>query len=195
MLYFIETVIRVSTDGTDPNIQNQDNLQIQQNTEERPFDRMIDTNGGQPPINSNVSNSNSNGKVHKNQSADEDEQNLITSPVYQQTTENMNEKRKSVSTALRGSVASLHSFEKVRGVNCRTVLWYVTFVGFMVNYMLRINMNIAIVEMVARKPTTTNHHTSECMIDATLNSTAVNERDVSFVSLHLLSMFYHSMTK
>ncbi|KAI8123658.1 hypothetical protein FF38_12474 [Lucilia cuprina] len=34
------------------------------------------------------------------------------------------------------------------GVQARTVLWYLTFVGFAVNYMIRINLNITIVEMV-----------------------------------------------
>ncbi|XP_053685969.1 sialin [Sabethes cyaneus] len=33
-------------------------------------------------------------------------------------------------------------------VNARTVLWYLVFVGFAVNYMIRINMNITIVSMV-----------------------------------------------
>ncbi|EDW01400.1 sialin [Drosophila grimshawi] len=34
-------------------------------------------------------------------------------------------------------------------VEARTVLWYMTFVGFIVNYMLRINLNITIVDMIA----------------------------------------------
>lgn len=33
-------------------------------------------------------------------------------------------------------------------VYARTVLWYLVFVGFAVNYMIRINMNITIVTMV-----------------------------------------------
>lgn len=31
------------------------------------------------------------------------------------------------------------------------MLWYMTFMGFIVNYMIRINLNITIVDMVAKK--------------------------------------------
>lgn len=37
-------------------------------------------------------------------------------------------------------------------VQARTVLWYLVFIGFAVNYMIRINLNITIVEMIAKKP-------------------------------------------
>lgn len=37
-------------------------------------------------------------------------------------------------------------------VEARTVLWYLVFVGFAINYMIRINLNIAIVHMVMAKP-------------------------------------------
>lgn len=137
-------MLKVSADETGQNAQNQE-----------------------PPNNSDETNTNV--TVSKHPSTDEDEQNLMSKPVYQKTTEHLNERKQ-----------SLNSFEKVRGINCRTVLYYVTFVGFMVNYMLRINMNIAIVEMVARKPTSTIHQTSECIISATINSTPVNVIDVSF---------------
>uniref|UniRef100_W8BYB1 Vesicular glutamate transporter 2 n=1 Tax=Ceratitis capitata TaxID=7213 RepID=W8BYB1_CERCA len=40
-------------------------------------------------------------------------------------------------------------------VQARTVLWYLVFIGFAVNYMIRINLNITIVEMIATKPTLT----------------------------------------
>ncbi|XP_055840179.1 sialin [Episyrphus balteatus] len=36
-------------------------------------------------------------------------------------------------------------------VQARTVLWYLVFIGFAVNYMIRINLNITIVEMVMSK--------------------------------------------
>ncbi|XP_017483551.1 PREDICTED: vesicular glutamate transporter 1, partial [Rhagoletis zephyria] len=36
-------------------------------------------------------------------------------------------------------------------VQARTVLWYLAFLGFAVNYMIRINLNITIVEMIATK--------------------------------------------
>ncbi|EDW85863.1 uncharacterized protein Dwil_GK23292 [Drosophila willistoni] len=40
-------------------------------------------------------------------------------------------------------------------VKARTVLWYMAFFGFIVNYMLRINLNITIVDMLAEKGKTT----------------------------------------
>lgn len=36
-------------------------------------------------------------------------------------------------------------------VQARTVLWYLVFIGFAVNYMIRINLNITIVEMITTK--------------------------------------------
>lgn len=36
-------------------------------------------------------------------------------------------------------------------VEARTVLWYMTFMGFIVNYMLRINLNITIVDMIVTR--------------------------------------------
>lgn len=36
-------------------------------------------------------------------------------------------------------------------VQARSVLWYLVFIGFAVNYMIRINLNITIVEMVMTK--------------------------------------------
>lgn len=41
-----------------------------------------------------------------------------------------------------------------KSIKCRTVLWHVTFWGFVVNYMVRCNINMAIVSMVVpRIPT------------------------------------------
>lgn len=48
----------------------------------------------------------------------------------------------------------------------RTILWYIVFVGFSVNYMIRININIAIVEMIDtnfKKSTNNTIITSECL--------------------------------
>lgn len=39
--------------------------------------------------------------------------------------------------------------EETVGVKARSVLWYLTFVGFAMNYMIRININIAIVDMIS----------------------------------------------
>jgi urease alpha subunit len=38
--------------------------------------------------------------------------------------------------------------EKTEGVKARTVLWYMTFFGFAVNYIIRINASIALVDMI-----------------------------------------------
>lgn len=38
--------------------------------------------------------------------------------------------------------------EGTTGIKARSVLWYLTFVGFAMNYMIRININIAIVDMI-----------------------------------------------
>lgn len=56
---------------------------------------------------------------------------------------------------------------KKRPILARTVLWHLTFIGFAVHYMIRINMNIAIVDMVLPRR---NHSTSvgmECFINYT----------------------------
>ena len=53
----------------------------------------------------------------------------------------------------------------------RDVLWCLVFCGFAVNYMIRINLNIAIVEMVKPKPfDKTIHVRSECIVYNTTNS-------------------------
>ncbi|XP_055629217.1 sialin [Toxorhynchites rutilus septentrionalis] len=44
--------------------------------------------------------------------------------------------------------SSLAKMAREPRMNARTVLWYLVFVGFAVNYMIRINMNITIVTMV-----------------------------------------------
>lgn len=52
-----------------------------------------------------------------------------------------------------------------KSISCRQVLWYLAFVGFAVNYMIRINLNIAIVDMIQSKKITNNNGNvvvSEC---------------------------------
>lgn len=46
-----------------------------------------------------------------------------------------------------GSVATIKSAGRKQTINARTVLWYFSFFGFAINYMLRVNINIAIMEM------------------------------------------------
>ncbi|RZC33386.1 sialin, partial [Asbolus verrucosus] len=51
----------------------------------------------------------------------------------------------------------------------RDVLWYLVFMGFAVNYMLRTNLNIAIVSMVKARANNNLTLSSECLIDANFN--------------------------
>nr|CAH7739832.1 unnamed protein product [Callosobruchus chinensis] len=46
----------------------------------------------------------------------------------------------------------------------RNVLWYLVFSGFAVNYLIRINLNIALVSMVLPRPKSNVSFTSECFI-------------------------------
>lgn len=99
--------------------------------------------------------------TNKSQNDTDDEQSLMTNKVYQHTTE-----------AVR-VIDHRCSSKWLSSMNCRQILWYVAFVGFMVNYMYRININIAIVEMVSiKKPTISSDHSSECIAhpNATIQS-------------------------
>lgn len=58
------------------------------------------------------------------------------------------------------------------GVKARTVLWYLTFVGFAVNYMIRINASISIVDMIDgnfKRSSNASDVMSECITNETLN--------------------------
>lgn len=122
------------------------------------------------------------GKNDENQPENDAEKYLMSKKVYQNTTEPVNQRS-----------------SKCGSVNCRTVLWYVAFVGFMMNYMYRVNINIAIVEMVSIKKTTvSNDHTSECLahqifespVNATLTSNVNTIRNFVFLFL-FFTLFYH----
>lgn len=63
--------------------------------------------------------------------------------------------------------------DKTQCMATRTVLWYLVFTGFAINYMIRINLNIAIVSMVKPRPKSNESLTSEC-IAAHLNQSVVN---------------------
>ncbi|XP_044763029.1 sialin isoform X1 [Coccinella septempunctata] len=47
----------------------------------------------------------------------------------------------------------------------RRTLWFMVFFGFMINYNLRLNMNIAIVSMVENRPKSNISLTSECIVN------------------------------
>ena len=51
-------------------------------------------------------------------------------------------------------------------VKQRTILWFLVFTGFSINYMIRINVNIALIDMldtVYRKPSNTSNVSIECV--------------------------------
>lgn len=67
------------------------------------------------------------------------------------------------------SAMKIASIEKegLIGVKARTVLWYLTFSGFAVNYIIRINASIAIVDMIDasfKKSSNNTIVTSECIV-------------------------------
>lgn len=125
-------------------------------------------------------------------SQNECEQILVpNAAVFQKTVEIIAKKPNGISSKL-GSITSLKSIEKIQNVSCRTVLWYVTFFGFIVNYMLRINMNIAIVEMVI-VPQKASNHAAACFhaVNETVNSTLATVNDVSAYS----SFFFKALNQ
>lgn len=100
----------------------------------------------------------SNRQLNVEKQAENDDEQCLMSPkkVYQNTTQPVN------------TSDSQRSSKWGSQVNCRTVLYYVAFVGFMVNYMYRININIAIVGMVSvPKAAVANVHTSEIRMSGT----------------------------
>lgn len=71
--------------------------------------------------------------------------------------------------------------EQTEGVKARTVLWYMVFFGFAVNYIVRINANIAIVDMIdlnykrSSSENDTKISTSECIATEVKNITDEND--------------------
>lgn len=67
----------------------------------------------------------------------------------------------------------------------RTILWYLVFVGFSVNYMIRININIAIVDMLSstnkvKSPSTTvKSSSSECFVRSSNSSTILSSNSAT----------------
>lgn len=70
--------------------------------------------------------------------------------------------------------------------SARGVLWYLVFFGFAVNYMIRINLNIAIVAMIQPKPSSNVSLTSECLV---VVPSPHNETGGS--NLSVVSLLYH----
>lgn len=64
-----------------------------------------------------------------------------------------------------------------KSINARTVLWHVTFWGFVVNYMVRCNINMAIISMVVpRGPT----NRSEVKVSECFNHSSVSLQNTTF---------------
>lgn len=66
---------------------------------------------------------------------------------------------------------------EIEGVKARSVLWYLTFFGFAINYIVRINVPIAIVEMIDLNYKRTNANntiiSSECIVQ--VNHSVISE--------------------
>ena len=79
--------------------------------------------------------------------------------------------------------------EETTGIKARSVLWYLAFFGFAINYIVRINANIAIVEMVdknIKKPSGNKTIiTSECIIEQNFTEIMDDEIDFSENKRHL----------
>ncbi|XP_072398715.1 vesicular glutamate transporter 1-like isoform X3 [Diabrotica undecimpunctata] len=69
-----------------------------------------------------------------------------------------------------GKASEIKNKDPNQCCSCRDVLWYIVFAGFAVNYMVRMNLNIAIVSMVLPKPEDNISLTSECITRNPLNS-------------------------
>lgn len=70
------------------------------------------------------------------------------------------------------SFAAMLPNEENIGVKARTVLWYLTFVGFAVNYMIRINTSISIVDMIDgnfKRSSNVSDLVSECIANETFS--------------------------
>jgi hypothetical protein len=59
----------------------------------------------------------------------------------------------------------------------RTILWFLVFIGFSVNYMIRININIALIDMLHKRP---SPNRSAVSVECAAQETALNETKESF---------------
>lgn len=71
------------------------------------------------------------------------------------------------------------------GVKARRVLWYLTFSGFAINYIIRVNASIAIVDMIdaSYKKSTSNRTivTSECIVEQNATTLPELSNEINFV--------------
>lgn len=71
------------------------------------------------------------------------------------------------------------SYSRSSRVDARTVLWYLTFCGFAINYMIRININITIVDMVVVAKPTMQLDERTIQIGSSSSSAAAAKNDTS----------------
>ncbi|XP_037049155.1 sialin [Bradysia coprophila] len=69
----------------------------------------------------------------------------------------------------KDSLTQLKSI-KTNCVKSRTVLWWLVFIGFAINYMIRINVNITIVDMVMQKKVVNGNSTTKLVRGICLNA-------------------------
>ncbi|XP_073844165.1 sialin-like [Musca autumnalis] len=84
-------------------------------------------------------------------------------------------------------------------VQARTILWYVVFIGFALNYMIRINLNIAIVEMVLSADSKTisqnpDHRLASLKYEQ-INATSEQSNDSNGLFYFELEQQYRNSTK
>lgn len=78
---------------------------------------------------------------------------------------------------------------KKKGIKARSVLWYLTFCGFAINYMTRINLNIAIVDMIQSRQSTNESNAqlnSECF---NFTSHLIETNNISLKTIKLENRF------
>lgn len=171
---FLETVIIVPAANTaaEQSIQNENIEQIRKSRELGPANQQsnVKSNRSFALLADDVKSGDS-SEMHDSRPENEDEKTPMSKRVYQNTTEPVSKKWGS-------------------NVNCRTVLYYVAFVGFMVNYMYRVNINIAIVGMVSvKKVTVSNDHTSECIAHPLNVSPGNMTTSLSVNGIHICGFF------
>lgn len=78
------------------------------------------------------------------------------------------------------------------GVKARTVLWYLTFSGFAINYIIRVNASIAIVDMIdvnyKRSLSNKTIVTSECIVSTNNSMTAELSNELNLVDSKYVSL-------
>jgi len=72
-------------------------------------------------------------------------------------------------------------------MSARDSLWYMVFIGFAVNYMIRLNINIGIVSMVKSRPPTLGNisHSSVCVQSQSSPTSDNSSTNMTTLEVHL----------